>query len=221
MPRIVDISMTVYDGLRTNSSRPGEEAQFSYDMTPEADPHGKNRTIRRINARLHTGTHIDAPEHMEKGGKRVDQYPLESFMGTAWIVDMRDKVPGGEIAAADLDRAVGQKIKPGENLIVRTDWTSHYTEPDFFENSPYLTHDAALWCIDRKLNMVAVDFLTDKADHSGPGFKVPLLGAGILNMTNVDNLGDVTKEKVTLIAFPLKIIPSEAGLTRAIVIEED
>jgi arylformamidase len=217
MVKLIDISMEISEGLRTNSSKPGEEARFSYDMTPDTDPHG--RTIRRINARLHTGTHIDSAEHIKRGAKRLDQYPVDTFMGDALVVDMTHKVPGGEITAHDLDNAAGDKIKAGDILIVRTGWSKHYADENYFTDSPYLTHDAALWCIDKQVKMVAVDFLMDKRGHTGPGSKRPILEAGILNLTNVDNLDSIDQERVTLVAFPLKIVPSEAGLTRAVVIE--
>jgi arylformamidase len=218
MAKLIDISMKIFEGLRTNSSRPGEEAQFSYDLTPDTDPRG--RTVRRINARLHTGTHIDAPEHLKRGAKRLDQYPLDTFMGDAMVVDMTHKVPGGEITALDLDSAVGDKIRANDTLIVRTGWSKHYADENYFSDSPYLSHDAALWCIDKGVRMVAVDCLMDKRGHTGPGSKRTLLEAGILNLTNVDNLKSISQERVTLVAFPLKIVPAEAGLTRAVVVEE-
>jgi len=35
----------------------------------------------------HTGTHMDAPAHMIKGGLCLDQYPIEHFIGNALILD--------------------------------------------------------------------------------------------------------------------------------------
>lgn len=36
----------------------------------------------------HTGTHIDAPAHMLRGGKTLDQYPAERFIGGGVVVDL-------------------------------------------------------------------------------------------------------------------------------------
>jgi len=224
MGRWIDISMAVTDGLRTNHSRPGEEVKISYDVKPEDDAVQK-KTVRRVSTRLHIGTHVDGPEHLVLGGKRIDEYPMESFVGRAWVLDMYHKIPKGMITAEDLDKAVGKKVKKGDIILLRTGWNSHYTAPDFFTDSPYFDPKAAQWCIGKGLKMVAIDFLSDpvakELQTEGPDiFKTRLLAAGILVMTNADNLNQIKKEQVTLYAFPLKLVPSEAGLTRAVVWEE-
>jgi arylformamidase len=222
MGKWIDISMEVTDGLRTNHSKPGEEVQITYDVKPDA-VHAK--TVRRVATRLHIGTHVDGPEHLVRGGKRLDEYPVDAFVGQAWVIDMYHKVPKGKITAEDLDNAVGKKVGAGDIIILRTGWNSHYTDPDFFTDSPYFDSKAADWCIQKGFKMVAIDFLSDpvakELQTEGPDiFKTKLLAAGILVMTNADNLDQIKKERVTLYAFPLKIVPSEAGLTRAVVWEE-
>lgn len=224
MGRWIDISMALTDGLRSNHSRPGEEFRITYDITPADDP-DKRKTVRRINTRLHAGTHIDCPEHLVVGGKRVDQFPIETFVGHAVVADMRHKVPRGVIMAGDLDAAVGRRVRAGDILIVRTGWNSRYTEPNFFSDSPYFHPDAAEWCIDKRVKMVAVDCLCDPIAAElqigeVDAFKRRVLGAGILVMTNADRLDQITMEEVTLYGFPLRISPSEAAPTRAVVWEE-
>ena len=224
MGRWIDISMAITDGLRTNHSRPGEEVRISYDVDPAKHPE-QRKTVRRVSARLHTGTHVDGPEHLVSGGRRLDQIPVENFVGRAWVVDMYHKVPRGVITAADLDAAIGGKAGQGDILLLRTGWNSHYSEPDFFSDSPWFDPRAAEWCIGKGLKMVAIDFLADpiaaEQQTEGPdAFKRRVLAAGILVMTNADNVDRIRSEQVTLYAFPLKIVPSEAGLTRAVVWED-
>ncbi len=220
MGKWIDISMEVTDGLRTNTSKPGEEVRITYDVKPDA---GHAKTVRRVATRLHIGTHVDGPEHMVLGGKRIDQYPVDAFTGPAWVVDMYHKVPKGIITSAELEKAVGKKVRKGDIIIVRTGWNSHYTKPDFFTDSPYFDPKAADWCIEKGLKMVAIDFLSDpmvkELQVPGPDFKQRSLAAGVLVMTNADSLDQIKKKQVTLYAFPLKINPSEAGLTRAVVWE--
>ncbi|MDE3100658.1 MAG: cyclase family protein [Chloroflexota bacterium] len=226
MGRWIDISMAVPDGLRTNTSRPGEEVRITYDVKPSDDP-PKAKTVRRVSARLHVGTHVDGPEHMVRGAARIDQLPIESFTGRAWVGDMYDKVPRGVITARDVERAVGAKVRPGDSVILRTGWNAHYADADFFTDSPVFDPAAADWFIERAAKIVAVDFLCDPipkgpGPHHGPDdpFKTRTLGAGVLVLTNADNLDRIAKDPVTLYAFPLKLIPSESGLTRAVVWEE-
>lgn len=224
MGRWIDISMPVTEGQRTNHSAPGQEVRISYDVTPADDP-GKRKTVRRISTRLHIGTHIDGPEHLVLGGPRLDSYPIERFVGRAFLVDMADKVPKGLITAADLEARADRGIERGDMLIIRTGWNSRYYEPNFFSDSPYCHPDAADWCIAKGLKLVAIDFLCDpiaKELQIGgtDAFKTRLLAADVLVMTNADNLDQVKRRSVTLYAFPVKIVPAEAAPTRAVVWED-
>ena len=40
----------------------------------------------------HMGTHIDAPAHLYKGKKRLDEVPLERLIGPCVVVDVRKQV---------------------------------------------------------------------------------------------------------------------------------
>jgi kynurenine formamidase len=224
MSRWIDISMAFTDGLRSNHSRPGEEVRLTYDVRPEDDP-DKRKTVRRINTRLHVATHVDGPEHLVLGGKRLDEYPMDAFAGPAWVFDMYDKVPKGVISADDLERAAAGRVRQGDSVIVRTGWNSHYTAPDFFSDSPYFGSDAGDWCVDKRLKLVAVDFLCDPIAKElqiggADAFKRRVLAADVLVITNADRLDQIKRAQVTLYAFPLKIHPSEAAPTRAVVWEE-
>lgn len=224
MGRFIDISMPVREGLRSNHSRPGEELRVTYDVRPEDDP-DKRKTVRRISTRLHVGTHVDGPEHLVLGAKRLDELPVERFAGPALVIDMRHKVPRGIITADDLERAAGPRLRPADILIVRTGWNAHYFDASFFDDSPYFNVSAADWCISHRTKMVAVDFLCDPIapDLQVEGvdaFKRRVLAAEIPVLTNADGLDRIRAERVTLYAFPLYLVPSEAGLTRAVVWED-
>ncbi|NJE25135.1 hypothetical protein E3E22_00520 [Thermococcus sp. MV5] len=45
----------------------------------------------------HTGTHVDAPAHFIKGGKTIDEMPLDKFIGEGAVIDVsrleRDILP--------------------------------------------------------------------------------------------------------------------------------
>ncbi len=223
MGQWIDISMAITDGLRTNHSKPGEEVVISYDVQPEDLP--QRKTVRRISTRLHIGTHVDGPEHLVFGAKRLDEIPIDRFVGRAWIADMHHRVPKGVITAADLDGAFSGKVEKDDICILRTGWNSRYAEPNFFDDSPRFGPDAADWCIAQGIKMMAVDFLCDpiakELQIGGPdAFKTRLLAHGVLVMTNADHLDQITKDQVTLYAFPIKIVPSEAAPTRAVVWED-
>jgi kynurenine formamidase len=45
----------------------------------------------RFCAAEHGGTHLDAPIHFRVGGQRIDQIPIEKFIGQAVVVDVSEK----------------------------------------------------------------------------------------------------------------------------------
>jgi len=96
------------------------------------------KATRWRNAPLHAGSHIDAPEHNVKGGKQVQDLPLETFAGDAVIADLRHLVPGKAITAEELERAVGTVIRRGDRLLLRTDVNKTYMIDDWMKRSPYL-----------------------------------------------------------------------------------
>ena len=56
----------------------------------------------------HNGTHIDAPFHFLPEGKKVDQMPLEAFVGACFVARHRGAVTA-EDAAAILHKAAGDR----------------------------------------------------------------------------------------------------------------
>ncbi|MEJ2777724.1 cyclase family protein [Stygiolobus sp. RP850M] len=50
----------------------------------------KDYMVHELLIGTHTGTHVDVPYHFIPEGKRLDQIPLERFMGKAYVTDSVD-----------------------------------------------------------------------------------------------------------------------------------
>src|SRR6202167_6595782 len=102
---IVDISLELDPknfGMRTPAGFT-KDLQFAMEVLKEHDaPGGAGQIVRGVHMRLHAGSHVDAPEHMVKGGKQLHELPIETFAGDAVIADLRHRVPGKAITADDL-----------------------------------------------------------------------------------------------------------------------
>lgn len=70
---------------------------------------------RRLICQSHVSTHIDAPFHMQDDGQKLDDFPIESFIGPAQIIDARGHNP---IKAEHLSELDDSKI-----VLLRTDHT--------------------------------------------------------------------------------------------------
>ena len=221
--RLVDISMPIDERYQMHTPTGVKDVQFKIEVIKDYDtPGGAGQIVRAIQARLHTGTHIDAPAHFVKGGKLVSDFPLTTFVGWAQIADVRHRVPGGGITADDLERGVGARWQAGDRLLLRSGWNRHYGEPSYDAESPYLMLDGLDWIIRHRPSLVGHDFSHSKDAPNAPTkyhTVRALLQAGIPCMDYLVNLDGIEQDKVFLVALPWAVQGTEAAPTRAIVIE--
>lgn len=105
----------------------------------------------------HLGTHVECPYHHFEDGANVADLPLTSFMGRALYHEFKDLAPRTHISAADLDNAVGKKVKEGDVIIL----DSAYKLPPFTPetNGPndkrlLVNRETAQWFVDHKVKCV-------------------------------------------------------------------
>jgi len=224
--RMIDISLALDDSSYRMHTPKGfkRDMQFAVEVLKEHDaPGGAGQIVRGVHMRLHAGSHVDAPEHMVKGGKQLHELPLDIFAGDAVVADLRHRVPGQGISAADMAAAVGAVLEPGDRLLLRTDLNRDYFAPDWAQRAPYLTREAVAWCVERGVRLVGFDFYhgADAPDSNVVFHTSRTFGEnGIVTMPYLDNLDQVTQRRVTLLAMPLKMIGVGASPVRALVIED-
>jgi arylformamidase len=222
--KIVDISLELDDSKFCMRTPPGfkKDLQFQLEILKEHDaPEGAGQIVRGVHMRLHAGSHIDAPEHNVRGGKQVQDLPLDTFAGDAVIADLRHLVPGGAVTAAELENAVGASIRRGDRLLLRTDVNKTYMRDDWMKRSPYLTSDATRWCIDKGVVLVGYDFYHGVDEPGAPrtfNASRALSEAGIVTLPYLNNLDRIGAQRATLVALPLKLVGAEASPVRAVIL---
>ena len=199
-----------------------KDMQFELEVIKEHDaPGGAGQIVRGVHMRLHAGSHIDAPEHNVPGGTQVHQLPLDLFIGDAIIADLRHKLPGKDITEADLEQAVGSRIREGDRLLLRTDHNNTYDggSERWMNESPYLTIGATQWCINKGAVIVGYDFYHGNDEPGAPRVfhnSRTLSEHGIITMPYLKNLDRISAERFTLIGLPLNLIGAEASPVRAV-----
>jgi len=182
----------------------------------------------------HAFTHVDAPLHRVKGGKTLDQVPLETFIGTACMIDLAFKGSNEAITAHDMETH-GEYLEEGGIAVIKTLWDekcSHQTKA-FWTTAPYIQRDACEWLVSKKVKAVGFDFppaYSFRYPYLEPGErKEPLdryaphetfLPLGIGTIEYLCNLRQITKPKVQLFALYPNIRGVEGFPARVIAIEE-
>lgn len=70
----------------------------------------------------HLGTHCECPYHHDDNWPDAAALPLTAYMGRGLYVPIEDLSPGGYITATALDRTFGDKIQPGDIIILDSNY---------------------------------------------------------------------------------------------------
>lgn len=165
----------------------------------------------------HAGTHIEAPRHRFEDGKGIDAYPPGRFVGEGVV--WAPAVGAREPVTRDQARAVADRLRPGDALVVHTGWDAH-AGTDRYEDHPYLSPGAADLLADRDLSWVGLDAPTPEApgDLGSDGMEYPvhtaLLGGDVLVAENLTNAGGLAGERVEVVATPLALADCDASPVR-------
>jgi kynurenine formamidase len=232
--RIVDLSMTVDEC----DSAPFAPDENYFKLRPIIKWEEKGFVSNVVQMTVHVGTHIDSPHHFFRDKPSIEKLPLEPMIGKAVVLDLTAKgLAHARIVPEDLEeaerklKAQGIEIEEGAMLFLRTDWPNGHdtTDPAWWNDSPYLTHEAAQWVVAKKPSVVGYDFAQEekgtdyqKADEIlGSAMRVhrtilPKVIFQIENLINLDQIGPTAQ----VIALPVKW-KTESAPARVVAIVEN
>ena len=213
MTRIVDLTMTLQEGMVTYPGHPVVEitqlARFGYE----------GKETRKIVLGTHTGTHIDAPRHYIEGGATVHEIPLDVLCGPARVLNFCGYAVG-------VDHIRVKRMTRGgsvERVLFRFDGDERLGTFGYYRNQPWLQKDAACWLIDNGCKLIGLD--TPMPDSYEDIDTMPihklLLGAGIVIVEYMVNLKAIQAETFQLIVAPLKIKDGDGAPARCFAVVED
>src|SRR5688572_29904624 len=110
--RLIDLSQPVYHDAPNCPAHPPVVSEILADH-PQV-----GWRVERITMATHTGSHLDAPLHKIAGGRSIDAMPLESFVGDAYIVDLRDSKPDRPITPVDLRQRLPAADKLRDRIVL-------------------------------------------------------------------------------------------------------
>ena len=167
----------------------------------------------------HTGTHIDVPVQKLHHGKTVDEVPIERFAKRAFVMDLTDKRPGEEIRRDDLDR-FSDEVLDVSAVILKTGWSKHFNEPDFFTSFPGLSEEAVEWLMEHNIDLVGLESPSVNASRHAE-IHTLLLENDVLIVESLTNLDSITNKYVDFFAVPLKFKGLDGSPVRAFAVEHE
>lgn len=172
---------------------------------------------RKVSFTTHSGTHIDGPAHMIKGGRTLDQFSPGTFIGKALILNIT-RVTSRIITTGDLEQ-YDNDIAGIDFVILHTGWSRLWGTPGYYEGYPVLSSEAATWLSAFPLKGIGVDaFSIDIENSPDYGIHKIFLGRNITIIENLTGLDVLPAQSFLFLCFPLKIEHSEGSPVRAIAI---
>ena len=172
---------------------------------------------KKITLFSHTGTHIDAPAHILKNSKTLDQMDISQFIGKGCVLDI-----------SEMDRMVikkkhlqtyQRKIESSQFVLLYSGWSGYWGGKRYFYDYPVLDDEAALWLTSFELKGIGIDMISFDVIGSND-FKIHkiLLGRGFLQIENLTNLESLISQNFLFSCLPLKISSADGSPVRAIAI---
>ncbi|BBI35034.1 cyclase family protein [Cohnella abietis] len=212
MRKIVDLSMDIYHGAPT----------FAWDPKCAVIVHNTVESIgyniSQLSMSTHQGTHLDAPFHFIDDGKTVEQLDLQACIGEAILVDLSYKQPKEPITVEDF-ALYEDRMTEGARVIYRTDWHKQFPNSHYFSDFPFMTIELAEWLASRKISLIGMDVPTPNPTDYSPVHHI-LLGADIVILEGLANLGDIGTNEFFLMAAPLRIRGRDGSPVRALAMLE-
>jgi kynurenine formamidase len=212
---LVDLSVPIVTGMPVYPGDP--EVTVASALT--VDDSGVN--VLRLHLGSQSGTHVDAPYHIDDTLPPLDELPLDRFAGPAVVADVRGLAPRAPIGAG----LIPERMRPGTILLLATGWGAYWGSDDYRAH-PWLEVAAAEAIVAAGVRTVGIDALSvDRTPAPGEEFSLAahqvLCGAGAViaeNLTGLDALleAQAAGRRIEVSLFPLRLTGADGAPVRAI-----
>jgi len=230
MIQIIDLSQEIYEGMPVYKDLP--QVKMSVHNSHEEwngikNPEKRTPAVHKLEFGEHTGTHVDAINHMEiqHEGKSIDAMPLSMFYTEGICLDfshkgLRELIDSDEIEVAC--KQANLEIKEGDTVLLYTDHYRKHFSGDHWGHGPGITAEAARWLGEKKIAAFGVETMSPGV----PGISNKEVHhiCGELNFTHYENMVNlhqlIGKGRFRFIGLPLKIRGGTGSPVRAVAVFE-
>jgi len=207
MPELIDISVRLAPGMPTWPDSIGIGVRRSRSFV-----NGDQVNVSRLDMDVHCGTHVEGPLHFIDGGAPLEAFPLDIFVGPAFVAHLpdADAIGPSELDGAGIPAAADRLLLRTRNSAF---WEAH--DPSFRTDYAALSPEGADWIVRRGIRLVGSDYLSVQRFGDDPETHLILMRAGVAILEGV-NLTDVASGEYRLICLPLWLGDTEAAPARAI-----
>jgi kynurenine formamidase len=230
MIEIIDLSQEIFTGMPVFPGLP--EVRISIHASHEewdgiSGSNVVSPAVNRLELGEHTGTHVDAFNHMARQyrGQSIETMPLTMFYTGGICLDLSDKRPRQLIEIVDLERALsetGLEIEPGDTVLLYTDHHRRAFGTQDWYDGPGISTDAARWLGGQKIAAFGVETMAPGVRHVSNREVHHICGE--LSFTHYENMINlhqlIGRGRFRFIGLPLRIRGGTGSPVRAVAIFE-
>ena len=230
MLEIIDLSQEIFSDMSVFPGLP--EVKITMHVSHEqwdgiTDSDIVSPAVNRLELGEHTGTHVDAINHMARQfrGQSIDTMPLTMFYTEGLCLDLSHKGLRELIEPADLEDALstaGLEIKQGDTVLLYTDHYRRAFGTDDWDHGPGISIEAARWFGRQKIAAFGVETMSPGVRHVSNKEVHRICGElGFTHYENMINLYQlVGRGRFRFIGLPLKIRGGTGSPVRAVAVFE-
>ena len=230
MLEIIDLSQEIFTGMPVFPGLP--EVKISMHVSHEewdgiTSSDVVSPAVNRLELGEHTGTHVDAINHMARQyrEKSIDTMPLSMFYTEGICLDLSHKGLRELIEPADLERALsgaGLEIKRGDTVLLYTDHYRRAFGTADWHDGPGISVAAARWLGEQGIAAFGVETMAPGVLHVSN--KEVHYICGELSFTHYENMINlhqlIGRGRFRFIGLPLKIRGGTGSPVRAVAVFE-
>ncbi len=228
--QIIDLSQEIFPGMPVYKGLPQVKVQVHNtheEWEGIENPTTQTPSVYKLELGEHTGSHVDAINHMGKEYREqsIDKMPLSMFYTSGICLDfsykgLRELIDTKEIQAQL--QASGQQIQKGDTVLLCTRHYERYFGTDNWANGPGITAAAAIWLGEQGIAAFGVETMSPGV--SGISNKEVHKICGRMNFTHYENLINLDQllgqGRFRFIGLPLKIRGGTGSPVRAVAVFE-
>jgi kynurenine formamidase len=230
MIEIIDLSQEIFSGMPVFPGLP--EVNITVHQSHEqldgiSNTDVMSPAVNKIELGEHTGTHVDAINHMARQyrGQSIDTMPLTMFYTEGICLDLSHKHLRELIEISDLKAALsdaGVEIKRGDTVLIYTDHYRRAFGTGDWHNGPGVSIAAARWLGEQGIAAFGVEPASPGV--RGVSNKEVHHICGELGFTHYENMMNlhllVGRGRFRFIGLPLKIRGGTGSPVRAVAVFE-
>lgn len=160
---------------------------------------------KRLTINSHFSTHIDSPYHMLESGKKLTDFPIETFIGEAIVIDVRNQ---------NQIKPNLEYVKPNDIVFFFTGHIDKAYSDNFFKDNPVISKETTQKLIEKKIKIVGLDSYSP--DNEPFDVHKLFFKHDILIVENLINLDKIKGKRFKCYIMPLKIQDADGAPCRVI-----